>query len=815
MLKNYIVSALRNSLKNGVYSLLNILGLTIGTASCMLILQYVVFERSYNDFHENGDNIYRISYLKEKSGIESFHSVLTYSGVGPLMVKEFPEVVNFTRLRPASVITSKALIQYEDRFFEENDVYYADTSFFEIFSFKLLDGDPNAVLKDPFTAVVSQSFAQKYFGNEDAIGKTIRKGRSENLLITGIMADAPANSHVNINVLISHSTLSTTMDETWTPNDLMRFHGHLYIETRPGTNPSYLEEKFPQFVMDYVGGRQLAEQDVVLKFWMLPLKDIHLKSHIEHEAEPNGDYRIVDAMLIVAGLILFIALVNYVNMSTARAMERSKEIGIRKVIGASKSGLMGQYMVEAFINFLAILFSLLLILLAQPFLSQIAGAKFDQVNVFGEMWFWKFEIILWVISSILSGIYPAMVLSSYNPVIVLKGKLTTNRKGIFLRKGLVLFQFVSSVSLIIGTLVIFSQINFMRDRNLGMTIDDKLVVRGPMVVDSTYNSSFVSFKNSLLQIPAIENVTASQSIPGKEYNSATWFTRVDKPEVDPKFCYINTVDLEFAAAFELTFVAGSNFSTTDEISVLMNETAARQFEFDNFSEAIGKSIAMGDPRNEQSRKWRIKGIIKDFNQQSLKEEVSPVILFKGDNATNFYSLKLHANVGGITELNNLIDQVRVNWFSSFSGNPFDYYFLREGFDEQYKSEIAFGRLLSIFSGLTIFISILGLIGLSSYSIQQRTKEIGIRKVLGSSISNVGLLLSKDVFTPILFANAIAWPICWYLFSKWLDEFAYRMTLSLWPFIIASISILCISALAVVYQLTKTLRANPVNELKYE
>ncbi len=816
MLKNYILSAFRSTVKRKLHSSLNIFGLATGMAGALLILQYVIFETSYNDFHENRDNIYRISYSKEKGGVESFNTVLAYSGVGPLMVEQFPEVINFVRMRPASTITSRALIRYQDHFFEEGDVYFADPSFFEIFSFELLEGDRNTVLKDQFTAVITESMAKKYFGSVNPIGKSIRKGRHENYMIAGIMKDTPENSHMKINLLLSHSTLSAILPQYWSEDNLSVFHGHLFIQTTPGTDKDILSEKFPSFVMDFVGGKRLAEQDIVLKFGIMSIKDIHLESHIQHEAEINGDRQIVDYMSIVGFLILLIALVNYVNLSTARAMERAKEIGIRKVIGANKSRLITQYMIEAFVvNFFAIIFSIAIVFLVQPFLGELGASKLQNIEVLKQWWFWQAVTVIWISSSLLSGFYPSLILSSYHPVSVLKGKLTTNKKGVFLRKGLVVFQFASSVGLIIGTIIIYTQINYMRDQRLGMNIDDKLVLKGPMVIDSTYNSKFTALKNSLLQLPTINGVTATQSIPGKEFNSASWFARFDNPDNDRKFCFSNSFDNDFATNYEMEFVAGRNFTDTDQYAILLNEAAAELFEFASPEAAIGKSIAAGDPTEPETIRWKISGVVKNFNQQSLKNDFSPVIMFRNQNASNFYSIQLNANGLELDRLSSTIDQIRDRWFDFFPGSPFNYHFLRESFDAQYKTELEFGRLLSFFSGLTILVAILGLIGLSSYTIQQRTKELGIRKVLGSSIQGIVILLSRDIFGLILIANLIAWPVCWYVFSDWLAGFAFRTEMTVWPFLFSFVIIAVVAASAVAYQVVRASTANPVKALKYE
>lgn len=813
MLKNYLISAFRSTFKRKQHATLNILGLAIGMAGALLILQYVLFESSYNNFYENRDNIYRISYSKEKSGVESFNTVLTYAGVGPLMKEQFPEVIDFVRLRPSSLITSRALMRYGDNFFEEENVYFADASFFNIFSLDLIHGDRSNALKEQYTAVVSESMAKKYFGDEDPIGKNIRRGKDENYMITGVMKDTPINSHMQFNILLSHSTLNAIMPEYWSDDNLSAFHGHLFIQTAPGTKSDLLAEKFPQFVMDFVGGEELAKQDVVLKYAIMPITEIHLNSHIQHEAEINGDQEIVEYMAIVGILILVIALVNYVNLSTARALERAKEIGVRKVIGASKSKLLTQYMIEAIVvNFMAVAVSIAMVLTVQPFLAELGAAKLADTELLNQPWFWNAILVIWIGSSLLSGFYPALVLSSYNPVVVLKGKMATNRKGIWLRKGLVIFQFASSACLIIGTIIIYSQITYMRSQKLGMNIDDKLIVKGPMVTDSTYNSKYTAFKNALTQLPAVKGVAVSHSIPGQEFNAATWFTRVDNPETDSKFCYINHIDPDFVDSYELEFVAGSNFSETDNSVILINEAALRLFEYKDAEAAIGKSVTFGDPGDPESPKWKIKGVVRDFNQQSLKNDFSPVLLLNNENAANFYSVRLAGSDGNSHQA---LNQIREQWFNFFPGNPFNYHFLRTGFDAQYKTEMEFGRLLSIFSGLTILVAILGLIGLSSYTIQQRTKELGIRKVLGSGSRGIIFLLSKDIFRPILLANLIAWPVCWYVFSDWLAGFAFRTEMSVLPFALSLLIVSVVAASSITYQVAKASFSNPVNALRYE
>ena len=818
MIQNYLLTTLRSALKNKAYMSLNLLGLALGMAACLLILQYIDFEHSYNEFHEKGDEIYRISYSKENNGVESFHTVLTYAGVGKLMQEQFPEVINFTRLRPAGLINSRTLIKYGDRSFEESDIYYADASFFDLFSFKLIKGNPTQVLKEQFSVVITESMAQKYFGNENPIGKNLRKGSNEDFVVTGIMEDTPPNSHMQIQMLLSHSTLAATQPEWWDDDNLGVFHGHLYVLVKSGTNVDQFTAKFPQFVTDFIWGEEMQKTNAILKLWAMPLKDIHLHSHIEHEAEMNGDVDIVNYLSLIAILILVIALVNYINLSTARAMERAREVGIRKVAGAFKLQLIGQFLLESFlINLVAILIAVGIVLVSQPLFAELGAAKLQEVNLWTSQIFWFSCLGILIISTVLAGVYPAWVLSQFKPVTVLKGSISRQGKGAIIRKSLVVFQFTASIALIITTITVYQQISFMRNQQLGIDIDQTLVVKAPLVADSTYESSLTAFKNAILQNPEIEGFTACHTIPGREYQSATWFVRKDNPEVDNQFCYINWVDEHFMDNFQVKMLAGRNFqpdNEADQRAVIINEILLKQFQFSSAEEAIGKALSIGDSRNENPP-LRIIGVISNFHQQTLKLDYSPVIIRYFPYIRGYFALKLNFPESSLAQVDASIDKVSDLWSAHFASQPFNYFFLKESFNHQYQAEITFGKLISLFSLIALIVGCLGLLGLATFMTRLRTREIGIRKVLGSGVIRIMGLLVGDFLILFAISSVIAWILSWWALNSWLETFAFHIDLNWIWFVGAAVVVALIALASISYHVLKAAYSNPVYALRHE
>lgn len=815
MFPNQLKIAWRNLNKNRAFSIINIIGLSIGIAGCLLILQFLSFELSYDNFHEGSEDIYRVSYSKEKSGVESFNTVLIYSGVGPGLKENFPEVVDFVRLRPASVISANAVITSGEDVYEENRVYFSEPSIFRIFSFELLKGDPETSLQEQFTAVVSESTAQKYFGSQEPIGKTFKRGLNEEYTITGVFKDIPHNSHIKFDFLLSHRSLNAILPPAWTENNVTTFHGHLFIQLKEGADPAVLRKKLPQFATDFIWSKQGRQEDTKVILTMMPIRDIHLHSNIQHESEVNGNVNTVKYLAIIAILLLIIAWVNVVNLSTAKATERAKEVGIRKVLGSTRNQLMVQFFAESMlINAIAILLAIGIVFMSQGIFQRFGMTEMIHVNPWSSLPFWLSVIPLFILGVLFSGLYPAMVLSGFKPATVLKGKFKSSSTGTILRKGLVVFQFVASICLLIGTYTVYQQVKFMRNHDLGINIQSSLVVNAPAIADSSYTGQVGSFKNKVSRNPMIHKVIASADVPGRAFNSATWYRKVNDTDEDAQFFYRTLVDEDFIPAMEVELLAGRNFVAEDsEFATILNEKAMAAFQYSDPEKIIGEELTyMG---SDGQIRFKIIGVIKDYHQLSPKLENAPELIRFSKQVRKYFILKMKPGSTSFQNMRSTIASVQSIYNEIFPGNPFNFFFLEEEFEKQYTSDRHFGQLFGIFSFLAVFIACMGLFGLSSYMVVQKTKEIGIRKILGSSVGNILRSLSFEYIKLILIANLIAWPLIYYLMTQWLENFVSHIQMSLWQFIIAGISVTVITLLTIGIHTTRAALANPVDSLRSE
>ncbi len=809
MFFNYSKAAFRNILKSKFFSFINIFGLSLGIAGMLLIFQFIQFELSYDTFHPKSDRTYRITYSKEKEGEQVFNTVLVYAGVGSLMKQAFPEIEDFTRLRSFLIGgIAKAPVRYQEMIFEEQQVYYADSNFFNVFPYPILKGDADKMLQDQFTVAISESTAKKYFGKEEALGKSLRIGQKFEFTVTGIFKDIPENAHAKFDFLISHASLRAAMPPWWNDDNLQLFHGHLYVVLKPGADPDALSSKFSSFVNDYIDGEALRKTGVELKYAIMPLTDIHLNSHIQHEAEQNGDRRVVLYLSVIGILILLIAWINYVNLSTSKALERAREVGIRKVVGALRSHLIIQFFFEAvLINLISLLTALMLVFWGQGLFDLVGAHNIKNLSLWTDSLFWLVVGLIFVFGILLSGFYPALVLSSFKPVSVLKGKFINSKGGALLRRILVVVQFSASITLIICTVTIYQQVEYMRNRDLGLTMDNTLVVKAPIVFDSLFKNKSFSFKREVLQLASIKGVTSSNNVPGDEPGGASWYLKVGGNEDDLQFCYQAWIDEDFLKDYEIRLLAGRNFITNslaDSTSVLLNEACLKLFDFKNPEEALGQRLDMGE------RRYTVIGIIDNFHQQSSKIQFSPIVFNYFPEIRGYYSIKL--NTGKTHEQ---IEAIETAWKKVFPDNPFNFFFLNEEFDKQYKVDIQFGRLLAFFSVMTIVIGCLGLLGLSSFMLSKRTKEIGIRKILGSSVDQIIFLVSKEFVILISLANLIAWPVSAYLMNRWLDNFAYHIDLRINVFLLSGTITLMISLLTIIIHVIRAASANPVQSIRNE
>lgn len=813
MFQNYFKIALRNITKRRVYSLLNIIGLAIGMTCCLLLLQYVDYEFSYDKFHPKADNIYRLELDSYQNGQLAWKSATSYPAIVPSMKKDFPEVVNGCRLIDAGAVF---INQETNTFFEEEKGYFAEPAFFDLFKLPLAQGNQREALTGVNSLLVSEAFAKKYFGDEDPINKilTFRNFAGDRpLKITGVFKEYPANSHLTIDYLVSWSTFSDMLIQLdpESPNELETSWGwydfYSFIEVKPGTNLQALEAKFPAMWERYnkkwiILGTRWNEMK------LQPLKDIHLYSNINQEAEVNGNGKAVSFLLLIAFAILGIAWVNYINLATARAVERSREVGVRKTMGAQRGQLIGQFLMESFLlNTAALVLALLAINSLLPSLRAFTG-KAIGLNLFQQQNFWLGASAVFLIGTLVAGMYPAFVLSSFRPVTVLRGANLSNSGGQFLRKALVIVQFAASILLIAGTIIISQQLDFMRHKDLGINIDQTLVIKGPVgIADSILEGQFNQVKQEWLGIRGVENVTASSIVPGEEIywtNGVRWNNKGN--EVATTLYHIG-IDYDFVGAYDLQLAAGRNFSTnfgTDDHAVLLNETAVKTLGMENAEAAIGEELRRGNDT------LHVVGVVKDFHQESLQKAQNPLVFVFRPAASQYYSLKVQER-----DAKGVLAKLEDSWRANFPESPFDYFFLDDFFDKQYKADVQFGKIFGGFSGLAIFIACLGLLGLASYNVLQRTKEIGVRKVLGASVLNIVGLVSKDFLKLVAIAVVIAIPFTWLLMNRWLQTFANRIDIQWWVFIVAGVAALFIALVTVASQALRAANTNPTKSLRSE
>lgn len=821
MLRNLLLTAWRSLTKSRFFTTLNILGLSIGMAVFLLIAQYVYFERSYELFLPNSDRIYRVRLDAYLNNDLVFSSAENYPGVGPAMQREFPEVTGYARLynmgyKNNIIITNEAA-QPSPIAFKHRRFLYADSSFLPLMGYPMVAGDPKTALAEPNNAVISERYARMYFGSEDPIGKQLRLQdddfNNELVKVTGVFKDLPPQTHLKFDVLFSYKTLFSRFeraveryDQSWQRKDMYTF-----ISLRADADPDALQAKIPAIVDKYKPENAQRNGKDVLILQSLP--SIHLKSALAEEPETNGDVRIVNFMSLIGVFVLIIAWINYINLSTAKAMERAREVGVRKVMGALKSHLIRQFLAEsALINLLALAVSVATLAAVLPGFNSLSGLSLS-LNSLVQPWFLGMLLALWTAGTLLSGFYPALVLSSFKPVSVLKGKLKNSVSGIFLRKSLVVSQFAASVALIASTFVVYDQLHFMMSRDLGVNIDQVLVVERPGIASrdrKAFNSAIDVFRDELKKNPSIQGVTASATIPGKQREYKAVVKRYGSPDDQAVTVKFNSMDYEFLDVFKMKLIAGRPFKeeyTEDpDTSVVITETTARIMGYAKPEDAIGQTMAI------TAFQWSpiIVGVVNDYHQVSLKKAVDPSVFYCSKYSGEFYSIRLHTS-----NLAETIEHVRESWTKAFPGNPFEYFFLDDYFNLQYENERKFGALFTVFAALAVIVGCLGLFGLSAYTANQRTKEIGIRKALGSTEKGIFVLLSVDYLKLVGISILLAVPLVWWMMNSWLQTFSYRISISTLVFVLSGAMVMLVALLAVSQQTLKAARVNPVESLRYE
>ncbi|MBK7650968.1 MAG: ABC transporter permease [Flammeovirgaceae bacterium] len=813
MFKNNLKIALRSLFKQKLYTTINILGLAVGVASCLLIVLFVQNEFSYDKFFKDGDRIYRMVLERKYPNHSTFYAIIPNSFAG-VALRDFPEIESATNLFGFGNFSMSYRNERDEvKQFDEDFMLIADSSFLKMFSFNLLKGNRELVLRQANELVLTEEMAKRYFGEEDPIGKIMHAGDQE-YKVSGVLQDIPDNSHFQFNAILATATFPFAKRENFTG-----FSSYTFFKLKPNTDAAALEAKFPKMVDTYAAaqierdlGKSWADyrnEGNGYRYFLQSLTGIHLDpTNLEAQMKPSGNRTSVFIMIAVAILILVIACINFMNLATARSSERAKEVGVRKTMGSFRQQLIGQFLTESFVlSAVGVLLAALMVYFLLPYFNNLTGKQLvlpiTLISIVGL-------VGLASIVGLLAGIYPSFVLSGFNPVVVMKGNFTGSSKGKWIRNGLVVFQFWISIMLMIGTLVIQQQMAFMQNKSLGFDKDQLLIVEKTFTMDAQKQKTFLE---EIRRMPQIVKAAGSSSMPGKEND---YFGIQFQPEGSSEI--LTTKSMVVADGLEetlgFTLKDGRFFSeeTADSTSIMLNESAVKVMGLEN---PIGRkliNIQQDNNGNNIEVTYTITGIVSDFNFISLKEEITPLVLLSNEAFGNgFAYVMARVKSGQIPEA---IQSVEELWKEVNPGQSFKFSFLDENINKQYEAEQKTGRLFGVFSGLAIFVSCIGLFALSAYITSLRTKEIGVRKVLGSSVTGVVILLSKDFTKMILLAFVMAVPIAWYVMETWwLQNFAYRITISLWIIFVSGAAALLIAWITVSYQSIKAAIANPVGSLR--
>jgi len=805
MLLNYIKIAIRNLFRSRLYSAINIFGLAIGMAACLMIFLWVQDELSYDKFHLNAENIYRV---ERKVDFRDIHgqAPITSGAYGTALVQDYPEIEKFVRL-------DKDEISIKDKrnIFRRQEVLFADNALLEIFDFRLESGDPEVALTQPKSIILTREMALRYLGTEDALGQTLTVDWNGSVLdfqITGILEKLPHNSHVHFDIAVSFATYPEESMNQWFNNFL-----YTYVLVKNGTVPGVMEEKMSGFLEKYMGAQFTAfvgpDVDIneVFQLKLNPLLDIHLHPSAQFEIEAMGSMTSVLIFTAIAGMILMIACLNFMNLSTARANKRAKEVGLRKTVGAGKRQLWGQFLGESILmSFLALFLAGVFILLALPAFNQLSQKSLALAHLFSFSNVWMLLAIA-LVTGVLAGLYPAFILTAFQPVRVLKGTaLSGTGKSIF-RKGMAVIQFAISIVLIVGTLVIFKQMEFVQNKPLGFDKENMLLITSES--ETVYEGLDV-FRNTLKEDPRIMSVGSSSDVPGNRAFSDTVFKRDDSDDIF-SIQFLAT-DYDFIDTYGFQLIQGRKFSkefgTDSEGAVVLNRAAVLELGYMP-EEVVDKIILMATSETE-TIPLSVVGVVDDFHFKSLHRVIEPLALWLVPDRVRTISVRIVPGDMGET-----LGYVQQKWMGIFPQEEFNYTFLDSRIELLYQNEGKMRSLFFTFSILSIFVACLGLLGLAAFTAQERTKEIGVRKVLGASVGNILMLLSKEFVKWVLIANVIAWPIAYYAMNRWMQNFAYRSAIGVWPFVLSAALALFVALFTVGFQSLKAALADPVRSLRYE
>ena len=804
MFKTYFKTAWRFLLKNKTFGFINVFGLAIGTLCCLYILVYVKDQYGYDKHHEGVSRIYRVDRkLITNDGV---YSLANTSGfICPAMKRDFPEVEQFTRVVPFIGI-DRHLLSYKDHSVYETDPYYVDSTFFDVFSYHFVEGNKSSLMK-PYSVVLLKPTADKLFGHIDPVGKTITIDNTQGITdytVTGVVDESLGKSHLHANVFVTMNSggngESTMHNDSWTSNNYISS----YVKVRLNTNIALLENKFPAFVNRYAG-KELKEAGLGVKMYLQPISSIHTTPAMENPGIGKPVSPTFLAILaLIAALIQFIACINFMNLSTARASKRAKEVGVRKVIGAGKKDLIRQFLGESFlISLVSVMIALPLLIFVLPFLNEITQADIN-LYFLKDFRIWIMLVSLVLVTGLIAGSYPAFYLSAFRAVKVIKGNFTSEISAAGIRRSLVVFQFVLSIVLITGIVIIYSQLEYIKNKDLGFDKEQRLIF--------TFNTGesfkyIPAFMDDLRQVAGVKEVSNASKFLSNPALFSNVFTLPGQPKADAKPASFIVSDEFFVRANGIKLVSGRDFRSDDSAKILVNETFMRNIGLSPLK-APGTKLT-----DANSRVWEITGVMKDFNFGSLHKEVEPFMLWMNHKQDGLWAnLTVHTSVKNYKDLLSRIEAV---WHKDIPGVPFEYTFLDEQVQKQYESDISMSRIINAFTLIAICISCLGLFGLAAFSAEQRNKEIGIRKVLGASVTGIVELLSKDFLKLVLIAFLIAIPIAWWAMNKWLEGFAFRIQISWWMFAIAGFATVLIALFTVSSQAIKAALSNPIKSLRSE
>lgn len=810
MFRNYLSVAFRNLVKHKFYSLINVLGLSIGLTCFLMITLFVTDELSYDQFHQDVDNIYRMDFEGSLNGSD-FILAVSSAPAAETMVNDYPEVLDGTRIRSTGNWLIKRKGSEEN--YNQDEVAYVDANFFDFFSFNLLKGDIETCLERPNTLVLSETEATKIFGDEDPIGQVVVIDNEEDWEVTGVYEDMPSNSHMRFGMMFSMESREEAKSKFW-----MSFNFNTYLKLQEGYNPLDLEAKFPSLIEKYIGPEVERFMSVSLDeffdggnragFYLFPMKDIHLYSAKQAELMPNGDIKYIYIFTAIALFILILACINFMNLSTARSAGRAKEVGVRKVMGAFKAQLIRQFLTEAFlITIISILIAYAISFLALPYFNQLANKELMVSNLFTGSFIAIMAGIL-VVVGLLAGSYPAFYLSKFKPVEVLKGKLNLGLKSGGLRGFLVVVQFSVSIIMIIGTSIVYQQLSYIQNKKLGFSKDQVIMIHDPWIMGDRAES----YKNEVMQNTKVLNGTIASFLPvNTTNNNNLWFPGAN-PTKDESYVFHNyRIDHNYIETLDIEVLEGRNFSRdfpSDSTAIILNEAAVNHL---GWTKAIGESLSTYGGSQEQPvvEVYKVVGVVKDFHYTSLRNNIEPLV-FQLGSRRGFVSFKVEAD-----DISGSIDFIESKWEEFAPGQPFQYSFLDERFNDLYESEQKLGQIFGVFAFLAIFIACLGLYGLAAFTAEQKTKEIGVRKVLGASITSIVNLLSREFLKLVGISFIIAAPISYYFMNTWLQDFENRTNINFLVFVLAGIVALVIAWVTMSFQSWNAARVNPVKSLKDE